>query len=283
VIAAGFRRVIIGCADPAEHVAGQGIQKLRDAGVDVTVGICHAEARRLIAPFGKLMLRGMPWVHAKWAMSLDGRIATHTGHSKWISGESSRAWVHTLRGRVDAIITGAGTVRADDPLLTARPPGPRTALRVVVDSTGESLTADTQLIRTAREVPLLVCVCDRSQKATIDRLSRSGVQILNTSGDGRVDLSAVLAELGKRRMTNVLIEAGPALLGGFFDADLVDEIHVFLAPKIIGGQTALSAVGGIGCECVPSLPNLFRLLCQQVGEDILIEGDCDHSSPRNPK
>lgn len=135
VLQAGLRRVVVGMPDPFAKVNGAGIARLREHGVAVEVGLLEAEVRRLNAPFRKLVETGIPWVHAKWAMTLDGKIAARTGHSQWISGAASRAVVHRLRGRMDAIVIGIGTALADDPLLTARPAGPRVATRVVLDST----------------------------------------------------------------------------------------------------------------------------------------------------
>jgi diaminohydroxyphosphoribosylaminopyrimidine deaminase/5-amino-6-(5-phosphoribosylamino)uracil reductase len=272
VIAAGFRRVVVGCNDPAPHVAGGGIQQLRDAGVNVTVGICEAESLRLIAPFAKLMTRRLPWVHAKWAMTLDGRIATKSGHSKWISRERSRAWVHELRGRMDAIITGSGTVLADDPLLTARGNGPRKALRVVVDSSGRSVTVNSNLAATAADVPVLVCVSQQCSAETEAELLRFGVEVLRTSGPESVDLPEVLEELGRRQLTNVLLEAGSRLNGAFFDQRLLDEVHVFISPKLVGGQQALSPIGGLGLDQVPA-ESLHNIRVSSIGGDVLMEAD----------
>lgn len=194
VIDAGFRRVVIGCQDPAKHVAGRGIERIRSAGIQVVTGVCEAEALELIQPFRKLMLQRLPWVHAKWAMTLDGRIATRTGHSQWISNEQSRAEVHRLRGRMDAIITGAGTVRSDDPRLTARPAGSRVPLRVVVDSTGQSLNVGTQLVKTAREIPVLVSVVkDKAEVSHLQMLQGHGVEVHFASGashGGKISQSA---------------------------------------------------------------------------------------------
>lgn len=274
VIAAGFRRVVIGCQDPASHVAGQGIRKLRDAGLDVQVGVCEAEARQLIAPFTTLMTTGRPWIHAKWAMTLDGRIATRTGHSKWITNRQSRAEVHRLRGRVDAIITGAGTVRADDPQLTVRPPGLRVPLRVVLDSTGTAVQADSQLMRTLQSAPLLLAVPSAvAQSSHVQRLQQAGVEIVALQSESAVERVGELAvELGTRRCTNALLECGGRLMGQFFDADLVDEVHVFIAPKIVGGQEALSPVGGLGLEQVNVLESLAAADVQRFGNDVLIRG-----------
>lgn len=273
VIAAGFRRVVVGCQDPAPHVAGQGIQKIREAGIPVEVGVCELAARRLIAPFEMLMTKQRPWVHAKWAMTLDGRIATGTGHSQWISCGESRVWVHQRRGRVDAVITGSGTVRADDPLLTARMGGPRTPLRVVVDSTGGSITADCNLVKTIGQAPVVVFVTRRCDEATGNRLRDLGVEVFQTSGDDSVDLTEVLQELGRRRCTRVMLEAGPGLLGAFFDRGLIDEVHAFVAPKLIGGANALSPIGGTGLPTIPGISNLKSFRAQPAGDDFLIEAD----------
>lgn len=273
VIAAGFRRVVIGCQDPAPHVAGRGIHLLKDAGLKVDVGLCEAEARRLIAPFEMLMLQKRPWIHAKWAMTLDGRIASHTGHSKWISCEQSRAWVHDLRGRVDAIITGAGTVRADDPLLTARPAGARVPLRVVVDSSGESITRELQLVKTRHEAEVLVCVSQGCSEEKFHELQRMGLQTFRTTSHGSVSVAEVAAELGRRQCTHVLLEAGPRLMGAFFEAGVIDEVHAFVAPKLVGGLGAPGPVGGRGLDQIPATANLVSMRSTTIGTDVLIEAD----------
>ncbi len=282
VIAAGFRRVVIGCQDPAPHVAGTGIARLREAGIDVVVGVCEDKATDLIAPFRKLMLQKQPWVHAKWAMTLDGRIATRTGHSKWISNEQSRAEVHRLRGRMDAIITGAGTVRADNPTLTARPAGPRTAVRVVVDTDGASIVSDGNLLKTIKEAPLLLCASEASAASNhVKLLAGIGVDVFTTSEKDRsAILGELLAELGRRNMTNVLVEAGSGLLGSFFDGRHVDEVHVFVAPKIVGGTAALSPIGGLGMAQVSEDASINGMVVQQFGNDLLIEGRLRSSASR---
>jgi len=272
VIQAGFRRVVVGCQDPAPHVAGQGLAKLRDAGISVECGILQAEAEELIAPFRKQVLEHRPWVHAKWAMTLDGRIASRTGHSQWISGEESRAHVHWLRGRMDAIITGSGTVRADNPRLTARPPGPRNPLRVVIDAAGLSLTESCHLVQTAREFPVLACVSQRCNDVTKERLCDAGVEVLQTPSFEHVTLPDVLNFLGQRRMTHVMLESGPGLLGAFQDQGLIDEVHVFVAPKLVGGAAACPPVGGQGHDRIPERPSLQRCRHRILGEDVLIEG-----------
>ncbi len=178
-------------------------------------------------------------------MTLDGRTATSAGTSRWISNEASRAKVHELRGRVDAIMVGRGTAMADDPLLTARPAGPRVATRVVLDAHA-TLSLDSQLVRTAADAPVLVAAVTGAPAANVERLRDAGCEVfLCPDATPRERADALLAELGRRRMTNVLVEGGATLLGSLFDAGLVDEIHAFIAPKIFGG-TGPSGVGGAG-------------------------------------
>jgi diaminohydroxyphosphoribosylaminopyrimidine deaminase/5-amino-6-(5-phosphoribosylamino)uracil reductase len=205
-------------------------------------------------------------------MTLDGKIATHTGSSQWISSEPSRAIVHALRGRMDAILVGRETALRDDPLLTARPPGPRTAVRVVVD-TRASLASQSQLVRTAREVPVLVAVGQEASQADRQRLSESGCEVLVCEGPTHAArLSALLSELGRRRLTNVLVEGGGRLLGSLLDARAIDEIHVFLGPKLVGGAAAASPIAGEGiAEMSAALP-LDAPEVQQVGGDVYLHG-----------
>ncbi|AMV16716.1 Riboflavin biosynthesis protein RibD [Planctomyces sp. SH-PL14] len=259
VVSSGIRRVVLGTGDPAPHVAGRGIAILREAGIEVIVGVCEAEARQVVAPFVTLMTLGRPYVHAKWAMSLDGRIATRTGHSQWISNERSRARVHELRGRMDAILVGRGTAVADDPLLTARPPGPRTPLRIVLDSTLQT-PIDCQLVQTAQEFPTLVATTSAADAVRREAFLARGVEVElfdavpSAAADGsaspRVSIPALLSRLGQRKLTNLLVEGGGDVLGAFHDAGLLDEYHVFVAPKIIGGASAKSPLGGFGTEQV---------------------------------
>lgn len=251
VVAAGVRRVVAAMSDPFPQVAGKGASELRAAGIVVEIGLFEERARALNAPYLKLLSTGRPWVIAKWAMTLDGKLATRTGDSAWISNEASRAVVHELRGRVDAVIVGAGTARIDDPLLTARPadphsPGPRTPVRIVVDDRAE-LSLESKLVRTAREVPVLVAVAANAPREKVESLTAAGVEIVSLHSTTRsARLVELLDELGRRRMTNLLVEGGAMLLGALFDAQLVDEVHAFVAPKIIGGITAPGPIGGDG-------------------------------------
>jgi diaminohydroxyphosphoribosylaminopyrimidine deaminase/5-amino-6-(5-phosphoribosylamino)uracil reductase len=267
VLKAGVARVVAAMADPFPKVAGGGLSLLRNAGVQVEVGLCEAEAVALNAPYLKLLRTGRPWVHAKWAMSLDGKIATRTGDSKWISGEESRQRVHELRGRVDAILVGRGTVVADDPLLTARPAGPRVAARVVVSASGE-LPDRCQLRATARDVPVIVYTANAEKLAG---WSADGAEVIAFS-DVPLPLDAVLTDLGRRRFTNVLVEGGAGLLGSVLDANAADEFHVFISPKLIGGSAALSPVGGTGAATMAGAPALERVTFTQSGSDVYVHG-----------
>lgn len=273
IIEAGLSRVVVATADPALHTSGAGVARLREAGIDVELGLCEYEAQRLVAPFTKLQTTGRPFVHAKWAMSLDGRIATRLGDSKWISGEESRRVVHQLRGRMDAVLVGIGTALADNPVLTTRPPGPRTATRVIVDSRAR-LPVDSQLVCTCEEAPLLVIAGPQADAERIAALRQSGVEVLVLAEEeaGRPSLSTVMNELGSRQMTNVLVEGGASVLGSLFDHRLVDMVHAFVGPCVIGGEHAWPAVGGRGCEALSDAFQLVDPEVRQLGKDVYICG-----------
>jgi diaminohydroxyphosphoribosylaminopyrimidine deaminase/5-amino-6-(5-phosphoribosylamino)uracil reductase len=272
VLRAGIRRVVAAMLDPFPQVSGQGVRLLQTAGVAVEVGLGETEARRLNAPYLKLLATGRPYIHAKWAMSLDGKIATHTGDARWISGEGARQWVHTLRGRMDAIVIGRGTAVADDPLLTARPPGPRTPVRVVLTRSGQ-LPLNLKLIQTARETPLLVTLTSAADAAQVEALRAQGCEVFETvCADPADHLACLLGELGRRRMTNILVEGGAGVLGSFRDARALDEIHVFVAPLLLGGAAAVSPMGGQGAARVAEGLPLVDLCCEQIEGDVLLHG-----------
>lgn len=272
ILAAQIRRLVVAQQDPFPAVDGGGLARLRAAGVEVEVGLLEEEARAVNAPYLKLLAAGRPWVLAKWAMTLDGRTASRTGSSQWISSEDSRRLAHGLRGRVDAIVVGRETARMDNPLLTARPPGPRTATRVVVD-TRASLASDSQLVRTAREIPLMVAVGPSAQASERRRLQKAGCEVVVSEAEtygGR--LNQLLAELGRRRMTNVLVEGGGRLLGTLLDIGQIDEVHVFVAPKLLGGETARSPIDGDGIAQVAEALPIRSPRWQQVGGDLYLSG-----------
>jgi diaminohydroxyphosphoribosylaminopyrimidine deaminase / 5-amino-6-(5-phosphoribosylamino)uracil reductase len=261
---AGIKRVVAATLDPFPQVAGQGVAVLRAAGIEVDVGEGETEARELNRPYLTLIDLGRPYVHAKWAMSLDGKIATRTGNSKWISGEAARRRVHKLRGRMDAIVVGAGTVRADDPLLTARPAGPRLPARIVLLGS-DPLPVGSYLEKTAGEAPVIL-VKTAGQGTRVDF-----AEVLEMPAEnGMPSVAALLQELGRRRMTNVMVEGGAAVLGSFHDAELIDELHVFVAPNLIGGAKAFGAVGGLGLEQVGGGRSSRVSRWEQLGDDLYI-------------
>ncbi len=269
--AAGIARVVVATGDPFPAVAGRGVETLRAAGIEVETGLLAAEAERLTAPFRTLVTRGRPWVIAKWAMSLDGRLATAPGQDRWISSVESRGLVHDLRSRVDAIAVGITTAVADDPLLTARPvaestTGPRQPLRIVLDGQAR-LPLTSKLVQTARQLPVLVAVGPQAPHDKVAALEASGCEVWRgDAADTATRTAALLVELGRRRLTNLLVEGGPTLLAGMFAADQIDEVWAFIAPLILGGGNA----GG-----APPLPNVPRLAVEDVsfpGGDVLIRG-----------
>jgi len=277
VIRAGLKRVVVAMQDPAPHVDGSGIERIRQAGIEVEVGLLEPEAQRLTAPFVKRITTGQPWIIAKWAMTLDGKIASHTTHSQWISNATSRQVVHQLRGRCDAVMVGIGTALADDPRLTARPPGPRTAARIVVDSRAR-LPITSQLVQTARETPLLVAVLDSAPDAACAALTDAGAEVLRLAGDdsNHVSLPALCEELGRREMTNILVEGGAGLLGGLHDAGLIDECQVFIAPKLVGGASAPSPLGGRGLEQIPQSGSFAHVDVEMLEGDLFVRGWVKH-------
>jgi diaminohydroxyphosphoribosylaminopyrimidine deaminase / 5-amino-6-(5-phosphoribosylamino)uracil reductase len=271
VIRSGIRHVIVAMADPFPKVSGGGLKILRDAGLEVHVGLCEADAKRLKAPYLKLLKTGKPWVHLKWAMTLDGKIATRTGDSRWISCEESRKRVHELRGSVDAIVVGRGTVVADDPMLTARPPGPRIPARVVITTSGE-LPEGCQLRYTAREVPVILFTALGNEEKLLGWKS-DGAEIVGVPpSDKALSLDAILEDLGRRRYTHVLIEGGAGLLGSFVNAGMGDEFHVFVAPKLVGDSRAHSPTEGTGVERMADAMRLVDFTSQASGEDVYLHG-----------
>ncbi len=277
VLRSGVRRVVAATADPFPKVAGGGFGLLRAAGLAVEVGVCEAEARELNAPYLKLLSTGTPWVIAKWAMTLDGKIATRTGDSKWISNEASRRTVHDLRGRVDAIIVGRGTVIADDPLLTARPPGPRVAARVVLSASGE-LPTKCKLLDTIGEAAVIVYT-SAGNEGKLGAWRAAGVEVV--SREATPSALGVLQDLGQRRFTNVLIEGGAGVLGSLLDADAIDEVHAYVAPVLVGGDNGLSPVGGTGAGWIREAKRFGNVTAEVIAGDVWVRAK-KRNEPRPP-
>ena len=269
ILAAGVRRVVAAMQDPFPKVSGGGFAILRQAGIDVQSGVLEAEARALNRAYLKVVETGLPWVTLKMAMTLDGKIATRTGDSRWITGEPARRYVHRLRDRHDAVLIGIGTARADDPLLTARVRGARNPVRVVVDTRAE-LPRDSMLAATARETPTWIVTA--AGHAAAD-LAEKGVEVLQTPTVGtRIDLEAALRELVRRNLHSVLCEGGAELSAALLEQGLVDEVLWFIAPKLVGGRKAPGPVGGEGAEKMAGALELADVRYQRIGSDLLIRG-----------
>lgn len=266
VVQSGVRRVVISMVDPDQRVRGAGIDMLRSAGVETVVGVHEDRARRLNEFYVKHRLTGRPFVTAKFAMSLDGKIATRSGESRWVSGAESRAHGHRLRHAHDAILVGVGTVLADDPELTARIEGSeaRQPLRVVLDSRlrtppGARVAGPNSLIATTRA----------------GAAGRAEILVLPAAADGRVDLMPLLDELGRRGILSLLVEGGAEVHASFFAAGLVDRVVAYVAPVVIGGREAPGPVGGSGAPGLSDAIRLRDVETTRIGDDFLITGDVD--------
>ncbi|MQF69847.1 bifunctional diaminohydroxyphosphoribosylaminopyrimidine deaminase/5-amino-6-(5-phosphoribosylamino)uracil reductase RibD [SAR202 cluster bacterium AD-804-J14_MRT_500m] len=272
IIAAGVSTVCYAVLDPNPNVQGKGIRQLNEAGID-TYHQTVKGASELYEAFSKHINTGLPFVTAKFAMSLDGKIATRTGNSKWITGESARKFVHQLRRASDAIIVGVNTVILDDPLLTTRDlsgnPLPNQPLRVIVDSKGRTPTNSRCLNTPGSTVVAMSAENSTNRKA----LQQVGAEVLYQShGRPQVDLLELLRYLGARGIVSALVEGGGGLLGSLFDDNLVDKVCAFVAPTIIGGRNAPSPVQGQGARTLSQATCLERIRIQQVGNDILVQG-----------
>jgi len=276
IIAAGITEVHLAMLDPNPLVSGRGKVELEGTGIKVHVGEHEEEAKEVNEAYTKFITKGIPFVTAKFAMSLDGKITTRSNDSKWISGEEARRYVHNLRHTTDAIMAGVNTVLVDDPLLTARCCGGKGGtvrkqpLRVIVDSKGRTpLTA--RLFSEPGEILMAVGKLVTPEGETA--FAQAGAELLElpTAG-GLVDLKRLLKALGEREITSVLVEGGETILGSLFDSRLVDKVIAFIAPIIIGGKEAKTAVGGKGVDKVVDSLNLERVTVKRLGEDLMVSG-----------
>ena len=270
LINAGVRRVVAPIEDPNPKVSGKGFAHLRSANVDVSVGLLAAEATRVNEKYLHFMRTGRPFVHLKLAASLDGKIATRSGDSRWITGDDARQRVHELRHEYDAILIGAGTAVADDPLLTDRSGKARRKplVRVVLDERLD-ISPGSHLVSTAGEAPLIIFAGGAVPKARLDTLALAGVEVIEDTGR---DVLAALKQLGAREIQSVLVEGGANVAGKLLDAGLVDKVSFFLAPMIIGGRDAPTAVGGQGAEALADAFDLQDVEVAPRGRDIEVTG-----------
>jgi diaminohydroxyphosphoribosylaminopyrimidine deaminase / 5-amino-6-(5-phosphoribosylamino)uracil reductase len=274
IVAAGIRRVVAACEDPNPAVSGKGLAALRAAGIAVEVGILAEEAQRLNEAFFSFIRTGRPFVLLKAAASLDGKIATRTGDSRWITGESARQHVHHLRNEVDAVLVGIGTILRDDPLLTTRlgTADQRDPTRVIVDNLAR-LPLRAKVINRASTAPTILAVSAMAPRARLDALEREGVQILVVPGSPRrVSLANLMDVLGKQGIVSVMIEGGAEINASALKEGVVDKVYLFLAPILIGGSSPPTAVGGEGVDTLRQAIRVHRLRLERFGEDILVEG-----------
>jgi len=273
IIEACVGRVVVASDDPSEKAAGRGLGILRDEGVEVVQaeGELLDRARLLNQAFRKHARTGRPWVLLKSAMSLDGKVATETGDSKWISGSASRKLAHRWRAESDAVAVGIGTALADDPLLTTRIEGTwRQPRRIVFDSTAQ-LPLDSRLVQDATTVPLTVVVSRAAHRAAVSQLQTSGAEVLvATGGNEPARVTSALEQLGASGITSILLEGGPRLSGAFLDAGEVDELRLFVAPIVIGGHKARDPMEGSGTERIADAVRALHLDCDRVDDDILL-------------
>ncbi len=276
IIDAGISEVRVGVTDPNPLVSGGGLSRLEEAGIKTHMGECEDEARELIEAYAKFITTRLPFVIAKFATSLDGKIATHTGDSRWITGEEARGYAHRLRAESDAVMAGINTVLADDPQLTARDengnPLDRQPLRVLVDSRGR-LPLESKLLKEPGQTLIAVANADETAYHSLKRASADVERL--PAEDGSVDLAVLMRVLGQREITSVLVEGGGVLLGSLFDLGLIDKVVAFVAPTIIGGKSAPSPVAGAGAAKMADVTRLSRVKTKQFGDDLAIIGYCE--------
>ncbi len=273
IIAAGIARVVIGCRDPNPNVEGGGVERLQSAGIEVLTGVMEAESQALIKPWTKYVTRGKSYLALKLGVSLDGRIATRSGASKWITSPESRARVQELRSAHDAVLIGIGTVLADDSRLTVRDVPGRNPIRVVVDSQLR-LPVSSQLALTARQVPTCVVTTEVAPRAPADALEDLGIAVIRVpaTAEGRCDVRELLKELAAREVVTVLCEGGAELAGSLLANALADELHVFVAPVLLGPRGRPGAVDWAGAETPADAPRIHPVRWELCGTDAYVSG-----------
>ena len=287
IIEKGIKKVIVGLLDPNPLVAGKGISTLQNAGIEVVTGVEEDEIKELNKVFLKYIKTRHPYVLLKTAMTLDGKIASHTGDSKWITNEKSRQLVHKLRSELMGIVAGIGTVNTDDPMLNCRYDGQqatgncqrsvRQPIRIIVD-TKASISLESQIVKTAKEFRTILAVSRRDARSSVfndklELLKSFNVEILFCEEkDGHVDINDLMIKLGEMGIDSLLLEGGATLNAAFLEVGCVDEVYAFIAPKIIGGANSKSPIGGKGIDFIKDAIMLKDIKIEQFDNDILIKG-----------
>jgi len=265
-------RVVIAALDPNPLVSGRGVKKLEDAGIEVVTGVLAEESSRLNEIFMKYIVKKEPFVVMKAAMSLDGKIATRTGESQWITGPAARERVHQLRSALTGIMVGVQTVIMDNPQLTSRIPGGKNPVRIIIDSTLR-IPLEAKVLQDQDTAKTIIATTERADRNKAAQLEEAGIEILTVPAkDGRTDLKALMRVLGERGIDSILLEGGATLNFSALEAHIVDKVQVYVAPKLIGGETAKTPVGGEGIEKLSQAFSVIELKASTVGEDILLEG-----------
>ena len=272
LVEAGIKRVFVGSRDPNPLVHGKGNAFLRENGIEVTEDFLREECDALNPIFFHYITTKRPYVALKYAMTADGKIATKTGASKWISGEAARAYVHELRNRYAAILCGIGTVLADDPMLNCRMEGGNNPLRIICDS-NLRIPLESKIVKSAKEIPAIIVCDDKADFAKRNSLEQAGLEVLTLPGGktGKIDLSELMKVLGERKIDSVLIEGGGQINFSALEAGIVNKIYAFIAPKLFGGSAAKSPVAGEG---IAGVEDAFSFKISEIlrfDEDILIE------------
>lgn len=271
IINSGIKNVIVAALDPNPVTSGRGIRTLNKSGINTKVGLLGNEARAMNKPFEKYITKKLPYVTVKAAESLDGKIAARSGDSKWITSESSRRYVHGLRRKADAVMVGANTVLRDDPSLMARTRGTEQPVRIIVDSALRT-PLNARIFSGIKESPLIIATASGSSRAK--RYEARGARVLKVAPkNGMVSLKALLRELAKMEITNILVEGGGSLNASLFEEGLVDKVIFFVAPKIIGGKSAITPVEGRGAGDIGSAVKLKNVRAKRFGDDIMIEAE----------
>lgn len=276
VLESGVSEVVIGSPDPNPLVAGKGIQILRDNGISVTENILLEECKKLNEVFFHFIRTNKPYVVMKYAMTMDGKIATHTGESKWITGETAREHVHLQRHKYSAIMVGVETVIKDDPMLTCRIPDGKNPVRIICD-TNLRTPISSRIIQTAKEVPTIIATgCKNKEKSEI--YTKKGCHIIVLAEkDGYVDLNALMARLGKDGIDSILLEGGATLNWSALQSGIVQKVQAYIAPKLIGGTGAKTPIGGLGFDRMNETVHLKNSTILQLGDDFLIESEVEQN------
>jgi len=271
IAASGISRYVIAMKDPNPRVSGRGIRFLRERGMTVETGVLEEQAREINAHYSKWITKGVPYVAIKMAMSADGKIATRTGESEWISCNKSNILVHKMRSKFDAVMVGAGTVKADDPRLTSRIKSGRDPIRIIVDS-DLCLNPHAKFMRHGARIIIATSTLAKKQKSKIEKFESLGARVL-VCGMKEVDLNKLMRELGKLGIQSVLMEGGSELNGSAIEEGIVDKIYFFIAPIIIGGREAKGPIGGNGIERLGQKLKLKNVKMEKIGEDWLLTAD----------